>query len=69
MAEDHRATNSFSLVDVFIEDKDYQLLPPRAQELVRNYADGSKSKDGGWECRIPVYAVDEILGNQNKKNR
>lgn len=59
MSEDQRATNYFSLVDVSIKDKDYQLLPSRKQEMVRMYADESKSKDGVWMCRVPVYAVDE----------
>lgn len=66
MVEDQKATNYFSLVDVSVKDKDYQVLPPRTQELMRMYADGLRSKDGVWVCRVPVYAVNEILNNQTE---
>lgn len=54
----------FSLVEMTISDRDYQNLPSNTQNLVRMYADQSKSKNGVWHCNVPIYAVEVILKNQ-----
>lgn len=69
MVEDQKNTNYFSLVDVSINERDYQDLPPKAQELVKMYAEGSKPQKGVWMCRVPVYAVDEILNNSSGSSK